>query len=359
MIRTQRTLRHWAVLSLCVLLGSPEGVRAAEFCVSTSQTLRAALATAAGNGEHDIIRLQGGLYEPTDGGVAFSYNTPENFDLEVVGGHAPLGPIPCVPALGVTTVLSGAGNRRVVQFTGQAGTSGNITLRRLTIRNGFSAGDAGGILIGNTSGFTGNVLLEHLVIRNNTAGTFGAGVVGSGGTFTLSNSLLTLNQCGGSHCAASVTVNDPDATNAILTRIIGNTVAINTCSDDACTVGGIRVGFQARALVANNAFAFNAHSDLRLDTSTELRNNRYDTRVGTTPAADTGNLVGADPVFLDALSLDFRPAPASPLIEAGLNGLPLPGLDLNGIARVFGSAPDIGAYESTSPPFRDGFEDAP
>ncbi len=63
----------------------------------------------------------------------------------------------------------------------------------------------------------------------------------------------------------------------------------------------------------------------------------------------------AEPIFVDAANGNFREAPNSPTIDAGSTAVVAPtDTDLDGNARMFGNAPDIGAYESlfvdTTPP---------
>lgn len=64
---------------------------------------------------------------------------------------------------------------------------------------------------------------------------------------------------------------------------------------------------------------------------------------------DGGGNQTAAPLFVSAESRDYREAPGSPTIDAGLAG-ELGPLDFAGNARVQGAAPDIGAFESTPPP---------
>jgi hypothetical protein len=82
----------------------------------------------------------------------------------------------------------------------------------------------------------------------------------------------------------------------------------------------------------------------------------FGTRVPAATAANAavitegpGNLAG-DPLFTDAADDDYHLHPSSPAIDAGAaNPLALPS-DLNGLPRLQGSAPDLGAFESVPPP---------
>lgn len=53
----------------------------------------------------------------------------------------------------------------------------------------------------------------------------------------------------------------------------------------------------------------------------------------------------ADPLFNNVAAGDFRLQPDSPCLDAGLAGSALPATDLDGNPRVWGRAPDMGAYE--------------
>jgi hypothetical protein len=60
---------------------------------------------------------------------------------------------------------------------------------------------------------------------------------------------------------------------------------------------------------------------------------------------ESGGNQTALPLFLNAAAGDYREAAGSPTIDAGLNDSSIGPADLAGAVRVFGSAPDIGAYE--------------
>jgi hypothetical protein len=55
----------------------------------------------------------------------------------------------------------------------------------------------------------------------------------------------------------------------------------------------------------------------------------------------------APPLFVDAPGADYREAPGSPTIDAGVADPQIGALDLDGNARAQGAAPDIGAFEAT------------
>lgn len=70
------------------------------------------------------------------------------------------------------------------------------------------------------------------------------------------------------------------------------------------------------------------------------------------------NLIGVDPLFVDAANGNYRLQSNSPARDAGTASPPggLGLFDLDGKPRTFGSAPDIGAYEIGDRIFKNGFD---
>lgn len=76
------------------------------------------------------------------------------------------------------------------------------------------------------------------------------------------------------------------------------------------------------------------------------------------PAQQGNNLLGVDPLFVDAANGNYHVQANSPARDAG-TATPPGGLglfDLDGNPRTFGPAPDIGAYEIGDEIFKDGFQ---
>jgi hypothetical protein len=132
----------------------------------------------------------------------------------------------------------------------------------------------------------------------------------------------------------------------------------------AIAFGGNSAGIQSRysevmsgshTLTLVNSIAEGA-SDLRTEDSPGgtgrivASNSNFESTKGDIEGTITGSAnQTAAPLFVDAASGDYRPAPGSPTIDAGASG-ELGPLDLAGNPRVLGSAPDIGAYEFVPPP---------
>ena len=329
---------------------------AATFCVGTAQEFQNALSNAASNGEQDVIRLRSGTYAAASGPIAFSYATNQNFDLLVEGGWQNLGQTPCVVRVDDPgqTVLDGGGVRSVLQLQGNAGTTGSLAIRNLTIRNGSGDG-FGGLRI---RGAAGNATVERVIVRDNASGFVAGGIDAAldGGVLAIRDSLIANNTCAQQACGASLLANAAAPSAAVLLQFTANTVALNSCPASACDGrGGVVLGGTGRAVIANNALFFNEGDDVLFEPGTDLLHNAYESVAGM-PGVSIGNLVTATPGFVDALALDFRLRDDSLLVDAGTGGVVMTALDVAGRPRLNGQQFDIGAHELQRVVFVDGFE---
>jgi hypothetical protein len=339
---------------------------AATFCVDTVTELQNALATAATNGEHDVIRIETGVYAPTSGTVAFNYGTPQNFDLVVEGGWVRVGLVGCATRLNdpALTVLDGGGSRLVLRLLGNPETTGAITVRNLTVRNGAGP-DVGGMVLGAGAGlgtsYGGRLFVDRVIVRENhsngSTGGLSVGTSGSGAEVEFLNSVIAGNTCAVQSCAGEIRVDSPFSNPRLV--VAGNTVSINTCPSSACgTGGGLRLSGTAAKAIYNNALFFNEAADLiLLGGPSQVFNNAYGILSASAPPASQGNnLVGVGPNFVNGLAYDFRLAPGSPLIDAGSLEVDLGPLDAGGLPRLNGPRYDIGAHENQYLVFKDDFE---
>jgi hypothetical protein len=358
-MRIKPSTTHWAVIALALA----SHAHAANFCVSDGAQLQAALSAAATNGVNDVIKLEGGLYTGT-GTVAFAYNnTSDNSSVTISGGWLSLGAMfPCVSqSFGPgASVLSGQGVRPVLRASGGAGTSGAITIANLTIRDGFSPSDAGGLELGQTGNFSGAVLVDRVDIDGNVATTIGGGarISSDGGTVTLRNSLFRNNRCGTFACAGDILVSFGNP--ATLRGFIGNnTVTDNTCGVGALATcyGGITISGSARQAVYNNLFFDTDGTDAYLAAQNVLLfNNNLTLLDGNDPLQQGGNRNVHDPGFVDAAGGNYRLTPDSPLREAGTAGYGSGTEDFDGKPRLNDQQYDIGAFENDNVLFKDAFE---
>lgn len=356
-----REFHKAAVMFSLALIGG--SAQAAIFCVANADELQQALLDASSNGVSDSIRIEAGVYTGSSGISAFSYATNQNFGLAIVGGYLSLSGQPCVtqtldPSL---TVLNGSGGRQVLLLQPNAATGGNITVSNLTIRGGRSAQTGAGLSINGGANFAGNVTVSRVIFGRNVSSAFAGGLsIATAGVVNVLNNLFLGNQCNANSCAMTATVNASDP--AALRAFFGNnTIVGNTCLASApptCDIGGMRFGGNARAVFYNNAFAFQSGADLRLNSvTTELYDNNIVSLIGS-PAAMSGNLAFADPLFVNVLDDNLRLSFASPLRNAGGNAYGLMSTDLDDNPRVIDVVVDIGAYENQLLDllFADGFE---
>lgn len=232
-------------------------------------------------------------------------------------------------------VIDNAGNRAVVTAQYMGYLTGRID--GFTIRNGANPywGRGGGV-----SCISASPIIANNLICGNTATTSGGGIgCGGGSSPLILNNLITGNLApkgGGISC---------DTHNGSWPTITNNTIVGNTATVDG---GGISCDSSA-PWISNNIVASNAHGGIFVATSgPTLRNNcvygngAYEYS-GIAPGVGD---ISADPLLFDPAGWGFHLTPSSPCIDAGWTSAPgVPATDMDGAARVYGSAVDIGAYE--------------
>jgi hypothetical protein len=226
------------------------------------------------------------------------------------------------------------------------GNSGNAALSDCTFANNASTplaqgGAPGSVCTVTRCSFTGNSGLyagaidEDLgggtltatacIFQGNSSVMFGA-VVCEGGTVTLRSSLFL----GTDH------------------NVVAEALQVGTISVINCTIAGHWAALQAQVgghlTVANsiiwgddpqNAGIFVLNGGTGTATNSDI--------IG--GFAGTGN-INTDPLFVNPAGGNFHLQPTSPCINTGSAAAPnLPAADLDGVPRILGSAPDMGAYE--------------
>lgn len=331
-------------------LALPTGAEAAAFlCLSSSEAFKDALEIAGSNGEHDVIQLRVGTY--VTGPLPFAYFAQEDFDLTVVGGYDVVQGVGCVPTRPAhETVITGSGVRRALTLSGLDSSTGDITLKNVSIRNGFTSGSGGGLQIGGA--IDGDVTIERVEFLFNRAELFGGAVSGgtTGGHVRIVNSLFRENRAGVDFGAASLA-----AAAGEFSQFYNNTVVLNGCTEDAPDTcdGGVRIAGGDWRL-ANSLFWGNLRVDWYAVAPFDLFTSSVPQMDGLPPASGTPWSIH-DPHFVGGAALnDFRLTETSPLRDAGSYFAVLDP-DLDNRPRYVNTVLDVGAYEVQAL-LRDGFE---
>jgi len=409
----------------------PESAPQAEVCVSTDDELQDALSAAAQDDIDNVIKVEKGTYT---GAFYYSASETDGLTLALQGGYD----TGCASRSFKpdATIFDGENVRRPIYLNSQ----GDVLFQRFTVRNGFHRShreysDAGATYRPNLGGSGGalravifgggSFRLESNVFEDNVSETNGgaAFIFVSTGNLDIVNNLFVNNLAGpkspilllsddGSESkfgpsggAVWLNVGDGKA------DLVQNTFVDNYAKTGLG--GGIRVSMNADdqesySRLYNNLFfdnktsgqgfeqngsfrppeeegndiwmQYDVGSDFEPEQPPVLVNNRFDDRdpegIFTDFQFDVN--LAVDPGFVDRDSGDFRLAPDSPLVDAGLlpagdsssqvasfrmgeggsqrvkpqtkASLPadvsLPNVDLNGSARTAGASVDVGAYET-------------
>ena len=113
------------------------------------------------------------------------------------------------------------------------------------------------------------------------------------------------------------------------------------------TDAAVSASIEAVNVIADAVIDVSARQDPGATSAVNLTRSNYLVAEGA--VTPEGNQV-LPPRFANAAAGEFRQAPGSPTIDAGLTDAANGPLDLDGIPRTAGPATDIGAYESLPPP---------
>ncbi len=365
------------VLSLGMALCLPQPASAAEFHVTTAAEFQVALDAAENNGEDDVIYLAAGTYKGH-----FAYHSPTEHKSLTVRGE------PGTSAEDV--ILDGQNSGGVLTFyhddPSYTGPTADVWVNGLTIQNGLSSSSTGGIRARLWGEY--NILITNCIIRNNSHPGHGAGVAvevyegsgnislennlildniateredgdsggggvailhGSSGQTTIRNNVIANNSASG--------MTDPQGGGLWIRgayNLIGNTVYNNQAGKG----GGVYCWEATTANVYNNIIYENSATeggDIYLTGITNRigYNNDYSDMLG--DWTESGSNLDVEPAFADPASDDYHLTDGSPCIDTGTTAVPdppgLPATDIEGKPRVWGAAPDMGAYERTGGEF--------
>jgi hypothetical protein len=361
----------WLMLvSLLISAFFTSQAMAAVFHVTNATEFKNALNTAAYNGQDDTIYLESGIYQ---GNFIYVAPNTEHKSLTITGE----------PGTSAEDVILDGQNSGTVLLLGDftEGTGSDVRINGITVQNGNSTYDGGGI---HTGLAMYNIAITNCILKNNRGQRFGGGVYmdSSKGTLTLENNLILDNTItedskgisrGGG--AAMITPSgdyyiirnnifarntaqgstDPQGAGLWVGWSLSNIIHLigNTFYDNGANKGGgIYLSYGNTANVYNNIIYGNRAAqgrDIYLESIANRigYSNNYSDIFGAWTAS--GNNLNIDPLFLDPANNDFQLKPGSPMINTGTTAVPdppgLPSKDIEGNPRVIGSAPDIGAYE--------------
>ena len=290
-------------------------------------TLRAAVQESNQLGGADIINIPAGIFalSITGTGQDDSAGDLNIVDDVIINGDA-VNP----------TIIDANGIDRVFQVEGASATFSN-----LTIRNGNTTNDGGGILVDGSASLS----VFSSTISGNTTTADGGGIATDGGTVQLTNVTVSGNiadQGGGLNCAGPCTL-----TNVTVTQNTGPSngdgVRQRTGSGSITFLNSIVANNDSAAATecdGNAASLFSNGFNISSDTSCDL-----------TSAGDQENtnpLLGllqntGGPTSTHALLT------GSPAIDTGTN-TGCPATDQRGFPRPVGFTCDIGAYEGAGVP---------
>lgn len=147
---------------------------AATFNVTTPAEFQTALDTAAANAEDDTLNLAAGVYTLA---APLVFSSTENHSLTIVGTGA------------ATTILDGGDALRPLNLE-TTGAQAHLSLSQLTIQNGLSSGNGGGLLLSTGAA---NITLENCVVQDNAAS--GGNSVGGGANLYTASGTAFVTAC--------------------------------------------------------------------------------------------------------------------------------------------------------------------
>jgi hypothetical protein len=320
----------------------------ADFCVTTTSELRAALAAASDGGANQddrvFIAVAAGTYSTSDdgGGRFFYRNTSSTSVLQMWGGfNADCSQKSDNASL---SILDGANSSEVLVASS---TSAYLDILTLTIQNANTNQPGAGIDINDTNDdTTGEVLLRDLIIRNNhTSGAFAGFRAFTRGNQVLyfDNNLIVDNSAGTNY------VGELYGEGQVYVRY--NTVANNTAPNTS--TGGVFCYGTPTCEIANSVFWMNSNTDLYLFGDTNMYFDDVGNLGGVVPSTNA-NPISGDPIFVDPAAGNYHLGDGSPLLgvstylDSGTDN------DIDGHALPFTGTTDVGAHIDTI--FNDKFE---
>ncbi|HFQ94443.1 MAG TPA: hypothetical protein ENK32_10565, partial [Anaerolineae bacterium] len=229
---------------LAGLMDSLTPARAMNIVVNPGDSIQAAIDNAQPG---DTVVIQPGLYTES-----LTLNTA----VSLTGSHSQ------------TTIIRAEAGRRVLTVTGTA-VDHTVIISGLTLANGSSAGNGGGILLENGAAPT----LQHLIVQNNQAAGGGGLYVAADSALLLSHSVITGNSAvtgngGGLWARGPATISQTQFINnraqsygggaaTKATNLYDSLFAGNQCNNAPLPCSGGGLATDGPALLANTVFTGN------------------------------------------------------------------------------------------------------
>lgn len=346
--------RNHLLVSSLALVGAAfcMHAQAASMCVQASDYpgLQAALATAAINGEDDVIMLQAGQYT-LPGNVLLDYEPAGGHqDLVIDGGYYAIPGGACGGhafwPVATTTVLDGGLWRLKMQATA----SGSISLKGLTIANtaNIDPSHAPVEILGGADS-TSNVNIDNVRFSGNTGANGAMNIFAGGGALFIHNALFDANATSGQ--TFPIRLGSNQVSQNVCTEIINSTFV-----DNASSTYSVDVAANCKSVLANDIFWAGPNGDL-VFAYPALAMLINDDLADPNEADGTSSfhIASVDPLF----DTDFSLLDLSPLHDAGDPGgflFTVGTYDLIGNSRIYNAKPDMGAYEMTDVIYANGLD---
>jgi hypothetical protein len=355
------SLVRFAFLSLASLGGVD--LHAATMCIQAGDVvgLQSALATAAADGDDDIIKLQAGQYSMGLGFLLDYEAYTEHHDLTIEGGYGPNFGDPCgLPPSSPdprSTVLDGGSVGGMFRLKMNGGATGTFALKALTIANANSVSDTEPpVEIFGGADANSSVTIDNVVFANNFSGNNTAVYVfANQGALLAHNVLFVSNKTWAS--VSPIRLGSLQVSGSFCGEVINSTFTDNVAI--LASLPAVNIDAQCSTIVANDIFWGNPNGDVSFSNpqSSFLISDDFGDLSGTANTQAT-NILSVDPFFVAGYAIHDL----SPLRNLGAPGgfVFTPGqYDVIGNPRVYGAYPDIGAYEIQDVIFAHGFDFQP
>jgi hypothetical protein len=314
--------------------------------------LTAASDGGAYNNESNFINLAAGSYSTlNNGNQPFTYSSTAPQNTFVTGG----GGTSCATFTHnpTATVLSGHNTTPVI-VAHASNATGFFVLSQVTIQDGESTQDGGGLSVNAAPTDEGGVTLSFSIIQNNHTTAKGGGLYlasAMSNGISMWNTVIINNSADVDYGAGELVVRDTNS----LVLMVSDDVVKNTSSAMGAT-GALYLGGLGSLIVNLSIFAHNKNADLYLANARgTLSYVDCGTLGGTAAQSETG-FVQDDPMFVDynATVPDLHLMSGSPLLAAAPYSGFLEPYDIEGQSIPISGKVDYGAYEDTL--FAEGFD---